>query len=226
MLPPDWQAKRGRLQKKRIRSAGGPGGVQPKKAHRCANCTLLGKPGQGHYARNCPFPPFLPGVIAALPGASDRAACACKGLQRGASLAGGERAVQELLKTGWPTRTITEQLAAEGDLAGLKAARSAGCHWGRETCARAAEHGDLGLLKWARAQGCQLERCTWGAAAGNGHLHVLKWLKHTGCPGLDHSACTAAARGNRLAALQWLVEVCRLQLKLQLEATCILFSSF
>jgi len=72
MLPPDWQAKRGRLQKKRIRSAGGPGGVQPKKAHRCANCTLLGKPGQGHYARNCPFPPFLPGVIAALPGASDR----------------------------------------------------------------------------------------------------------------------------------------------------------
>ena len=74
------------------------------------------------------------------------------------------------------------QLALNGDLEGLKAARQNGCPWNTWTCSAAAYEGHLPVLQWAQQNGCPWDEATCSGAALNGHLHVLQWARQNGCP--------------------------------------------
>ena len=94
------------------------------------------------------------------------------------------------------------QLALNGDLEGLKAARQNGCPWDEYTCAHAAEGGHLPVLQWARQNGCPWDEWTCAYAAYRGHLPVLQWARQNDCP-WDERTCDYAAQEGHLPVLQW-----------------------
>jgi len=94
------------------------------------------------------------------------------------------------------------QMARDGDLEGLKAARQNGCPWDEDMCTYAAQGGHLPVLQWARQNGCPWDEETCSGAAFRGHLPVLQWAQQNGCP-WDEDTCAYADQGGHLPVLQW-----------------------
>ena len=97
---------------------------------------------------------------------------------------------------------VCAQMARDGNLEGLKAARQNGSPWDKWTCTYAAYRGHLPVLQWARQNGCPWNEATCSSAALGGHLPVLQWARQNGCP-WEEETCTNAARGGHLPVLQW-----------------------
>ncbi len=72
-------------------------------------------------------------------------------------------------------------VACEGHLNVLRWARSQGCPWNEETCAKAAWGGHLEVLQWLRSQGCPWNAWTYAFAVLGGHLEVFQWVRSQGC---------------------------------------------
>lgn len=166
-----------------------------------------------------------PGTQAACPW--DEEACA-------AAAGAGHLDVLQFLRAQQPPCPWSEQTTASAALGGQHAVmvwlRNAGCAWGASVTAAAAARGDTEMLVWLRAQRppCPWDSSAVTAAAASGHVDALvllrggtrhrqRWRRwHSALRGSDarantskacpwtSEACTAAAAGGHLAALQYL----------------------
>lgn len=84
-----------------------------------------------------------------------------------------------------------------------------------ETASLAAEYGSLNTLKsvLAHQAGVKITRSLARLAANGGHLDCLKYLHLNGCP-IDIYTCQAAAMGDQLLCLAYLIEECNISIAL------------
>ena len=95
--------------------------------------------------------------------------------------------------------------ASIGNLACLRAARSAGCRWDETTCLMAANNNRMACLKYLRDNHCPWDVSVPMFAVAHENFEILKYAVENQCPTSPH-LCFLAVRLKRKKFLEFLVE--------------------